>query len=96
MKDIFQSEEVVFDGEDIKKINRSLQVAFNLTSEDDRQVTSMSTMGAKIKERNTYIGNYDSTQFNMVHSPLNSHQRIRGLAGSGKTILMLKKLAFLH
>ena len=56
----------------------------------------MSTMGAKIKERNTYIGNYDSTQFNMVHSPLNSHQRIRGLAGSGKTILMLKKLAFLH
>lgn len=32
----------------------------------------------------------------MVHSPIESHQRIRGLAGSGKTILMLKKLAFLH
>ena len=89
-------EKEVFSNEVIKKINRAIQVAFNLTSEDDRELTSENTLGAKLKERNTFIGNYDSTQFNMVHSPITKHQRIRGLAGSGKTILMLKKLAFLH
>lgn len=89
-------EDEIFSDEDIKKINRAIQVAFNLTSEDDRELSSNNTLGAKLKERNTFIGNYDSTQFNMVHSPITKHQRVRGLAGSGKTILMLKKLAFLH
>lgn len=89
-------EKEVFTSEEIKKINRAIQVAFNLTSEDLRDTTSDNTLGAQLKTRNTYIGNYDSTQFNMVHSDITKHQRIRGLAGSGKTILMLKKLAFLH
>ncbi|MBU5428434.1 ATP-binding domain-containing protein [Tissierella pigra] len=88
--------EEAFTETEIKKINRAIQKAFNLTSEDKRILNSTDSLGAILKERNTFIGNYDSTQFNMVHSNINQHQRIRGLAGSGKTILMLKKLAFLH
>lgn len=90
------NEEKIITSEDIRKINRAIQVAFNLTSNDNRDYTSEDTLGYQLRKRNTFIGNYDSTQFNMVHSEINSHQRIRGLAGSGKTILMLKKLAFLH
>lgn len=93
---ITKTDEVKFNKPTIKKINRAIQNAFNLSSVDDRPIQDSNTLGARLKERNTYIGNYDSTQFNMVHSPIKSHQRIRGLAGSGKTILMLKKLAYLH
>lgn len=94
-KDLINTQKV-FDDTDILKINRAIQKAYNLTSKDDRILSSQTTLGAELKKRNSYIGSYDSTQFNMVHSPIRSHQRIRGLAGSGKTILMLKKLAFLH
>lgn len=86
-----------FEGNDILseetllKVNRAIQQSFNLTKTDDRKTTSESTLGSLIKKRNNYIGKYDETQFNMVHSGIDTHQRIRGLAGSGKTILMLKK-----
>lgn len=86
----------VFSDEEILKINRAIQKSYNLTKEDHREILHQNSLGAQIKKRNTFIGKYDSTQFNMVHTPIESHQRIRGLAGSGKTILMLKKLAFLH
>ncbi|CZA69752.1 ATP-binding domain-containing protein [Streptococcus suis] len=93
---ILLQERDLFSEMDILKINRAIQKAYNLTSKDEREVSSEYTLGSQLKKRNNYIGSYDSTQFNMVHSPITSHQRIRGLAGSGKTILMLKKLAFLH
>lgn len=87
---------VLFSDEEILKINRAIQKSYNLTKDDQREILHQNSLGAQIKKRNTFIGKYDSTQFNMVHTPIESHQRIRGLAGSGKTILMLKKLAFLH
>lgn len=82
--------------EEIKKINRAIQKSFNLTHTDDRKITNENSLGAIIQKRNTYISNYDEKQFNMVLGVVQKHQRIRGLAGSGKTILMLKKLAYLH
>lgn len=87
---------IIFDENEILRINRAIQKSYNLTKEDKRNISRRNSLGEEIKKRNTYIGKYDTTQFNMVHSPIESHQRIRGLAGSGKTILMLKKLAFLH
>lgn len=93
---VIEDKEIEFEIEEIRKINRAIQKAYNLSSEDDRKVSSKDTLGYKLKERNTYIGNYDSTQFNMVESDIKAHQRIRGLAGSGKTILMLKKIARTH
>lgn len=93
---VIKDKEIKFEMNEIRKINRAIQKAYNLSSDDDREISSKDTLGYKLKERNTYIGNYDSTQFNMVESDIKIHQRIRGLAGSGKTILMLKKLARTH
>lgn len=91
----FEGNDILSD-ETLLKINRAIQQSFNLTKIDERKITSESTLGSLIKKRNNFIGKYDETQFNMVHSTIDSHQRIRGLAGSGKTILMLKKMAYLH
>ena len=93
---VIKDKKIKFEIYEIRKINRAIQKAYNLSSDDDREVSSKDTLGYKLKERNTYIGNYDSTQFNMVESDIKTHQRIRGLAGSGKTILMLKKIARTH
>jgi hypothetical protein len=93
---VIKDKKIKFEIDEIRKINRAIQKAYNLSSDDDREVSSKDTLGYKLKERNTYIGNYDSTQFNMVESDIKTHQRIRGLAGSGKTILMLKKIARTH
>ena len=91
----FEGNDILSD-ETLLKVNRAIQQSFNLTKTDDREISSEATLGSLIKKRNNYIGKYDETQFNMVHSTIDSHQRIRGLAGSGKTILMLKKMAYLH
>ncbi|MFS9320093.1 DEAD/DEAH box helicase [Streptococcus infantis] len=93
--DTFEGNDILSD-ETLLKINRAIQQSFNLTKTDKRETSSETTLGSLIKKRNNYIGKYDETQFNMVHSTIDSHQRIRGLAGSGKTILMLKKMAYLH
>ena len=93
---VIKDKKIKFEIDEIRKINRAIQKAYNLSSDDDREVSSKDTLGYKLKEINTYIGNYDSTQFNMVESDIKTHQRIRGLAGSGKTILMLKKIARTH
>ena len=93
--DTFEGNDILSD-ETLLKVNRAIQQSFNLTKTDKRETSSEATLGSLIKKRNNYIGKYDETQFNMVHSTIDSHQRIRGLAGSGKTILMLKKMAYLH
>ncbi|PGU78926.1 DEAD/DEAH box helicase [Bacillus cereus] len=80
----------------ILKINRAVQMAYGLTNEDERELSKPTSLGAKIKERNTFIGMYDENQFNMIHAHQNQNIRVRGLAGSGKTILMAKKMAYLH
>ncbi|PFM02952.1 MULTISPECIES: DEAD/DEAH box helicase [Bacillaceae] len=85
-----------FNSEIILKLNRAIQMAYGLTNEDERDLKNPESLGAKIKERNTFIGMYDEKQFNMIHSHEDQNIRVRGLAGSGKTILMVKKMAYLH
>lgn len=82
--------------ENIIKVNRAIQMAYGLSNVDNREILKEDSLGEKIKKRNSYIGKYDATQFNMIHSYENKNLRIRGLAGSGKTILMVKKMAYLH
>lgn len=82
--------------ENIMKVNRAIQMAYGLSNIDKREIVKHDSLGAKIKKRNSFIGKYDATQFNMIHAYENKNLRIRGLAGSGKTILMVKKMAYLH
>jgi superfamily I DNA and RNA helicase len=90
-----QCEEIITK-ENIEKANRAIQTAYGLSKNDDRAITTNNTLGAKIKARNTFIGTFDETQFNMIHSYNSDNLRIRGLAGSGKTVLLVKKMAYLH
>lgn len=88
--------EMIFSNEIILKANRAIQTAYGISRTDERKITTPSTLGAKIKNRNTFVGTFDEKQFNMIHSYDTNNLRIRGLAGSGKTILLVKKMAYLH
>jgi superfamily I DNA and RNA helicase len=88
--------ETIFNNDIVEMANRAIQTAYGLSKTDDRIVTTHETLGAKIKTRNTFIGTFDEKQFNMIHSYDADNLRIRGLAGSGKTILLVKKMAYLH
>ncbi|MGE7869548.1 DEAD/DEAH box helicase [Bacillus paramycoides] len=92
----FENDPDIFSSEIISKVTRAIQMAYGLTNEDERELNASTSLGAKIKKRNTFIGAYDEEQFNMIHAHQNENIRVRGLAGSGKTILMAKKMAYLH
>ncbi|UKS66178.1 DEAD/DEAH box helicase [Rossellomorea marisflavi] len=92
----YESLDDIFSTELKTQANRAIQTAYGLSKEDKREVRTHDSLGAKIKDRNTYIGTFDEEQFNMIHSYDDKNLRIRGLAGSGKTILLVKKMAYLH
>lgn len=52
--------------------------------------------GAKLKRVEDSIANLDQTQSQAVIETVEGVQRIRGLAGSGKTIVLALKVAYLH
>jgi superfamily I DNA and RNA helicase len=52
--------------------------------------------GAKLKSLEDSIANLDSIQGKAVIETVDGVQRIRGLAGSGKTIILALKAAYLH
>ena len=60
----------------------------NVTREDSR--------GAKLKRLEDSIANLDHKQSAAVIETVEGPQRIRGLAGSGKTIVLALKVAYLH
>ena len=80
----------------IRKFNEIIQKCFGLNKEDDREIKNKNSLGAAIQARNKYINNYDEIQFKTLYENNFNNYRIRGLAGSGKTILLVKKMAYLH
>lgn len=87
----------VITSEEIKKFNSIFQNAGSFIVKDERSVSNPNTLGYKIKKRNNDISLYDETQFSTIYSTvIDTNIRIRGLAGSGKTILLAKKMAYLH
>jgi superfamily I DNA and RNA helicase len=61
-----------------------------------REVRSTTSKGAKIKALEESIANLDTQQSAAVVETFPGVQRIRGLAGSGKTIVLALKVAYLH
>ena len=61
-----------------------------------RRITSPSSRGAKIEEVKKHIATLDPQQSKAVVESVDGVQRIRGLAGSGKTIVLAMKAAYLH
>jgi superfamily I DNA and RNA helicase len=61
-----------------------------------RDVKNADSRGAKLKNLEDSIANLDNIQGQAVIETVNGVQRIRGLAGSGKTIVLALKAAYLH
>lgn len=61
-----------------------------------RIVASLESKGAKLQLLEDSIANLDSQQSRAVIETVEGVQRIRGLAGSGKTIVLALKAAYLH
>jgi superfamily I DNA and RNA helicase len=61
-----------------------------------RQVTRPDSRGARLKALEDSIANLDSLQSRAVIETVDGVQRIRGLAGSGKTVILALKAAYLH
>lgn len=59
-------------------------------------VTKIDSKGAKLKRIEDSISNLDRQQSSAVIETVEGVQRIRGLAGSGKTIILALKVAYLH
>ena len=61
-----------------------------------RSVKSEDSRGAKLNRLENSIATLDNTQSKAVIETFDGVQRIRGLAGSGKTIVLALKAAYLH
>lgn len=94
--DLMCMENDVMSVENLDELNMMIQKTFGLTKKDERSVTTQNSIGGLIKLRNNRLYKFDSNQFKMVYNDVDSHIRIIGLAGSGKTILLAKKMAYLH
>ena len=62
----------------------------------NRNVGNPKSRGAKLKTLEDSIANLDTQQSQAVIETVDGVQRIRGLAGSGKTIVLALKAAYLH
>ncbi|WP_332817544.1 DEAD/DEAH box helicase [Sphingopyxis sp.] len=61
-----------------------------------REAPALNTRGALLKALEDSIANLDARQSRAVIETVEGVQRIRGLAGSGKTIILALKAAYLH
>ena len=61
-----------------------------------RSIANENSRGAKLHRLNESIANLDENQNAAVVETVEGVQRIRGLAGSGKTIVLALKVAYLH
>lgn len=93
---IFSEDKPKLSIEDIDSINEIIQHVQGLIKNDDREVLNENSLGAIIKNRSVLTKKLDEEQFDTLYRNNNDNLRIRGLAGSGKTILLVKKLAYLH
>lgn len=85
------------DDEYFEKVNSVIQAVTTIRKKDARSyVVKLDSRGAKLKKLEDSIANLDETQNKAVLETTKGVQRIRGLAGSGKTIVLALKVAYLH
>lgn len=65
-------------------------------SKQRREIQNANSRGAKLKDLENSIATLDHKQNKAVIETIEGVQRIRGLAGSGKTIILALKAAYLH
>ncbi len=93
-------EEFTWDGVSDDLYRRTLSAVESLSSlrksRSKREVSRPDSRGAKLKRLEDSIATLDHRQNRAVVETVDGVQRIRGLAGSGKTIVLALKAAYLH
>lgn len=90
-------DEVWLDEDLYKNLLSSVQSVSTIRSpKEKRNLASSDSRGAKLKELEASIATLDKRQHRAVIETVDGVQRIRGLAGSGKTIILALKAAYLH
>lgn len=82
--------------EDYKRVIQALQAITRLKSKPPRKTSNEKSMAAILNDLEKSISNLDRRQSKAVIETVEGIQRIRGLAGSGKTIVLALKVAYLH
>ena len=79
----------------LRKINAALQGAYGTVKRERREYYP-GTKSEIINKINDYIESYDDDQFRAIVTDAKGIQRIRGMAGSGKTIIIARKAVQLY
>ena len=80
-----------------KSLLAAIQVVTNIRAgKQKRTIENNDSLGARLKKLEESIATLDQHQSEAVIETVEGVQRIRGLAGSGKTIVIALKVAYLH
>lgn len=92
--------DVTWEPSDYTIYQRALSAVQNIStirrSRSPRAASEPDSRGARIQKLEDSISTLDNLQSRAVIETVNGVQRIRGLAGSGKTIVLALKTAYLH
>lgn len=78
------------------KILSGIQEAYGINTHREREDVKEGTKAFAISQMAAQIEKYDSRQMEAILSDTTGIQRIRGMAGSGKTIVLARKAVELH
>lgn len=82
--------------DDMMKIIAGVQESYGLNNRFVRDGATENSKGMLINKMNEYIETYDISQMDAIFEGPTGIQRIRGMAGSGKTIVLARKAVELH
>lgn len=89
-------EENEFSDELYNNILSGLQEAYGINQRKEREGVTEGSKAYLISEMNELVEKYDTKQMEAILSDTKGIQRIRGMAGSGKTIVLARKAVELH
>jgi len=89
-------EDQEFDDTLYEKILSGIQEAYGINIHKDRGSPTKGTKAYAINQMSSLIEKYDARQMEAILSDTAGIQRIRGMAGSGKTIILARKAVELH
>lgn len=94
IEDTKETEE--FSEDKYNKILSGIQEAYGINVHQERGEVSEGTKAYAISQMTSLIEKYDNMQMEAILSDTTGIQRIRGMAGSGKTIVLARKAVELH
>ena len=88
--------EIEFTDDEYNKILSGIQEAYGINNHVLREGISEGTKAYAINQMATLVEKYGNSQMEAILSDVEGIQRIRGMAGSGKTVVLARKAVELH